>query len=226
MNAQKHKELLEQYLQNGGNRRLADSVRAFSLQNYAKLKYELEKLEHQKPKLELKSPNLEIENQQPQAEKRSIFKELIIEYPTELHHTYRRRWEVWLELCSWKVRLNEIPEKETKQAFEIQWIIHLLFQEFDKCQNILKHYKEHKRIMLPNARRDFSEMTELELYKELNNLRALICRRKQTIEKMENELEGTEPTPRQLHAINLKKEQLQEKTNELLEIEKILNNGK
>lgn len=223
MNAQKHKELLEQYLQKGGNKRLADSVRVFSLQSHAKLKYELGKLGDV---LEVKVEALKVENESPQPKRESVFKELIIEYPTALHGTYRRRWEIWLELCSWKIRLNEVPENKSEQAFEIQWTIYSLFQELDQCQAILKHYKEHKRIMLTESQRDFSEMSELQLYKERNNLRALITRRKKTIEQMQSDLKGTEPTPRQLHSLNLKREQLQEKINELTQIQKILSDGK
>ena len=75
---------------------------------------------------------------------------------------------------------------------------------------------------------DFEGMSELEIYKYRDNLRALITRRKQTIKKMESSLPAPEDPEykSRLHTLNLKREQLQEKENELMECEKFLNNGK
>lgn len=230
MNKEKHQELLKDFLSKGGNARVAKSVERFSLQNYAKLKYELSKIKTS-PCITDKESAAIVVQQPTEANaykpKSSVFDELILDYPTELYSTYRRRWEIWLEACSWKMRLNETPPKDEKKAFEIQWIIYTLFQEFDQCQTILGHYREHKRIMTVESKRDFSQMSELELFKERNNLRTLITRRRQTIEKLEATTlpkEGEEY--KWQHNISRKREQLQEKINELREIEKNLNNGK
>ena len=229
MNAQKHRQLLEEFLSAGGNSRIAESLKNFSLQNYAKLKYEYKRLgaihQHETPKEPLKK---ESGNPKTEPPKRKVFNDLISDYPVELHPAYRRRWDLWMQACSLKMQLNKIPETETESALEIQMKIYRCFLDFDQCQKVLKHYKEHKRIMPLEAETDFEGMSELEIYKYRDNLRALITRRKQTIKKMENSLPAPEDPEykSRLHTLNLKREQLQEKENELMECEKFLNNGK
>ena len=44
MNAKEHQELLEKYISYGGNQRITEACRRFSLQNFAKLKYEFSRL--------------------------------------------------------------------------------------------------------------------------------------------------------------------------------------
>lgn len=229
MNAQKHRQLLEEFLSAGGNSRIAESLKNFSLQNYAKLKYEYKRLgaihQHETPKEPLKK---ESGNPKTEPPKRKVFNDLISDYPVELHPAYRRRWDLWMQACSLKMQLNKIPETETESALEIQMKIYRCFLDFDQCQKVLKHYREHKRIMPLEAETDFEGMSELEIYKHRDNLRALITRRKQTINKMENSLPAPEDPEykSRLHTLNLKREQLQEKENELMECEKFLNNGK
>ena len=229
MNAQKHRQLLEEFLSAGGNSRIAESLKNFSLQNYAKLKYEYKRLGAILPQETPKEP-LKEESGNPKTEppKRKVFNDLISDYPVELHPAYRRRWDLWMQACSLKMQLNKIPETETESALEIQMKIYRCFLDFDQCQKVLKHYREHKRIMPLEAETDFEGMSELEIYKHRDNLRALITRRKQTINKMENSLPAPEDPEYQsrLHTLNLKREQLQEKENELMECEKFLNNGK
>ena len=229
MNAQKHRQLLEEFLSAGGNSRIAESLKNFSLQNYAKLKYEYKRLGAIRPQETLKE-TLKEESGNPKTEppKRKVFNDLISDYPVELHPAYRRRWDLWMQACSLKMQLNKIPETETESALEIQMKIYRCFLDFDQCQKVLKHYKEHKRIMPLEAETDFEGMSELEIYKHRDNLRALITRRKQTINKMENSLPAPEDPEykSRLHTLNLKREQLQEKENELMECEKFLNNGK
>ena len=229
MNAQNHRQLLEDFLSAGGNSRIAESLKNFSLQNYAKLKYEYKRLgaihQQETPKEPLKE---ESGNPKTEPPKRKVFNDLISDYPVELHPAYRRRWDLWMQACSLKMQLNKIPETETESALEIQMKIYRCFLDFDQCQKVLKHYREHKRIMPLEAETDFEGMSELEIYKYRDNLRALITRRKQTIKKMENSLPAPEDPDykSRLHTLNLKREQLQEKENELMECEKFLNNGK
>ena len=229
MNAQKHRQLLEEFLSAGGNSRIAESLKNFSLQNYAKLKYEYKRLGAIHQHETLKEP-LKEESGNPKTEplKRKVFNDLISDYPVELHPAYRRRWDLWMQACSLKMQLNKIPETETESALEIQMKIYRCFLDFDQCQKVLKHYREHKRIMPLEAETDFEGMSELEIYKHRDNLRALITRRKQTINKMENSLPAPEDPEykSRLHTLNLKREQLQEKENELMECENFLNNGK
>lgn len=219
MTKHKHLELLEKFIANGGNPAFAERIKGFSLSNFAKLKYEFSKL---KPAI-VRSE--ETPQSPPPSPKKRVFNDFIADYPTELHIVYKRRWELWLEACSLKIKLSQIKPNEEDKAMDLQLKIYYLFQEFDQCQKILKHYQEHKRIMPTVVQTDFSKMSELEIYKYRDNLRALITRRKQTIEKMERELDQVEEiTPKALHTLNLKKEQLQEKINELLECEKHLKN--
>lgn len=235
MNATQHQELLEQFRTLGGSEKLAQNLTPFSLKNFAKLKYELSKLEGKGQNTEGNPPDAKSEP--PTAIRQNkVFNDLIADYPVALHPVFRKRWEVWMEACSLKIQLNELGDKTqtavsrqptAEDFFAIQWKIYQCFQEFDKCQTILKHYREHKRVMPFELGIDFTKMSEMEVFKHRNNLRALITRRKQTIEKLENELPSAESQQLKAkqHTINLKKEQLQEKINELLECNKILNDG-
>lgn len=226
MNAQKHQELLQEYIAKGGDLKHSKSFKQFSLQNFAKLKYELKKLGDPTPKEEIKPPPPTPEKAKTYRPK--PFDDLILEYPPALHSIFKKRWEVWLEACSLKIQLGNIPEKEPQKAFDIQWKIYQCFQELDQCQTILNHYREHKRIMPTKTQKDLSIMSEMELFKHRNNLRTLITRRKQTINLLEKNLPEKEHQDytKKLHHLNLKKEQLQQKINELLECDKLLNHGK
>lgn len=229
MNTTQHQELLEKFRTLGGSEKLAQSLTPFSLKNFAKLKYELSKLEGKGQKTEGNPPDAKSEP--PTAIRQNkVFNDLIADYPVTLHPVFRKRWEVWMEACSLKIQLNalgENPKVDIETIFAIQWKIYRCFQEFDQCQTILKHYREHKRVMPFELGIDFTKMSEMEVFKYRNNLRALITRRKQTIKKLENELPSAESQQLKAkqHTINLKKEQLQEKINELLECNKILNDG-
>lgn len=222
MNAKQHEILLEKYTALGGDARIINAVKNFSLKNYAKLKYEYSKIEN---KTTAPPPETPPKEATPPPQKIG-FKDFISDYPAQLHPTYRKRLEVWLSLCSLKIQFNEIPPRQEEKAFALQYQIYLLFKEMDRLEHILKHYRQYKRIMPTETKKDFSEKTELELYKQRNNLRSLITRREQTIAKMQAEIfSDREPTPKQLHLLNLKKEQLQQKINELIEIEKRLVQG-
>ena len=110
MNAQKHQELLQEYIAKGGDLKHSKSFEQFSLQNFAKLKYELKKLGDPIPKEEIKPPPPTPEKAKTYRPK--PFDDLILEYPPALHSIFKKRWEVWLEACSLKIQLGNIPEKE------------------------------------------------------------------------------------------------------------------
>ncbi len=229
MNAKIHKELLEKFKSSGGSPRVAQSLKIFSLANYARLKYEYKKLSSCQQESTIQPVSTTVENSPKENEvqrKNKVFNDFISEYPVQLHSTYRKRWEMWLEACSLKVKLNAIdnnPKLEEK-AFDLQIKIYRCFKVFDDCQKKLKHYQVYKRIMPTDVQKDFSKMSEVELLKYQNNLRALITRRRQTISKMEAELpnEYSENYTKKLHSLNLKREQLAEKENELIEVESII----
>lgn len=226
MNAQDYQALLKDFVERGGAPRMAQRLGRFSLQNWAKLQYELSKL---KPAPETPTATPTETQEPPQTPpKPKVFNDLISDYPVVLHATYRRRWEVWLAACSWKMQLNNISPIDADRAFEVQLKIYRLFLELDQCQKILRHYQEHKRVMPTQSAVDFSAMSELECYKYRNKLRASITRRRQTISALEKAL----PSPEErhytirLHSLNRKREQLQDKLNELHECEKFLDGRK
>lgn len=256
MNAQEHQLLINQFISLGGNPRLAKRLSVFSLPNFAKLKYELGKCEKQEADSswllansqlqEATSDKQEAISQKPEANSpNKVFNDLIADYPVALHSTFRKRWELWMEACSWKIQLNAIEEdartffdsaqndnprcksqdtrtKNQEMAFEVQMKIHECFQKFDHCMKILEHYKTHKRIMPTEAERDLSGFSAMQLLKLQNNLRASISRRKQTIAALEDELPEKQDRSYniRLHSLNRKKEQLQSKINELMACEK------
>lgn len=218
MNINQHEKLINEFINRGGNKRIVDGLRAFSLQNYARLKYELSKLGSPEPTAE---PIVSVKVVEKKKHIRKGFNDLISEYPPELHPVYSKRLELWLSICSLKLQLNE--ESNESKAFDIQLDIYGKFKELDHYQRMLSHYKDTKRIMIPETEKKFSNLSNLQLLKMQNNLRASITRRQQTIDRKEKAL-GDNPTHKELNSINLKKERLQEKINELFECEKFLKN--
>lgn len=194
MNAQAHQKLLKEFEAKGGNKRLLRIYSRFSQYNFSKLEYEFSKLnkkkenqkktECQKSKSELPTPLPERKKEAPKISTNKVFNDYITDYPPQLYAVFRKRWNLWMDACTLKMELNQIPAKETGRAFELQLKIFDCFTEFDKFQKILKHYREEKRVMGSEASVDYSQFSNLMLLKELNKLRASISRRKKTIEKM------------------------------------------
>ena len=225
---EQHRQNLDTYLSNGGDPRVAKRYAAATLENRAKIAYFLsqmkvpenfpktfqeisttEKKVSEKPRQLPDTVGQILDRPKPTKPK---FIGLITQYPVELHQTYNDAFSIWLQLCSLKIQLNEITEAEINQAYNIQTKMLISIKKFDKCKEALDHYSTNKRVLATVSKRNFDGWSELKLDLERRNLASNICRRKQTIAKMESDLpEETDPNFRKMMAaINRKKESLQE----------------
>lgn len=219
-----HAENLELYVSSGGDKRLANLYRTSTLQNRSKIIYLLSKISQIKKELKSPMPPVIIHVEKEIIPDKPKFIGEILQYPIELHSTYLEIENLWLLYCRYKLDLNAIPASDEAAALDIQNKIIELFKKFDVLKKILDHYVEHKHILPTESKKDFSNFTALQLDKERRNLESLICRRKQTIKKMSNELPLEEDFMyrKKIAAINHKKEQLQniildqEKVNQLI----------
>lgn len=235
---EKHQQNIELYLSSGGDPKLAARYKSATLDNRAKLSYLLSQMNISYEKKEnIPGQTLDIDRQKVDKPQKKVdlppdpvepdkpkFLGLITQYPVELHSTYHDAFALWLKLCSLKIKLNAVDTEDESSAYSFQTKMLRHIQKFDKCKRVLDHYLENKRILPTKSKNDYSNMSVLELDREKRNLAGLICRRKQTIAKMESLLpEVTAPDyNRKLAAINNKIEQLevlildQEKILELL----------
>ncbi|ANF51742.1 hypothetical protein A0O34_15055 [Chryseobacterium glaciei] len=236
---EKHQQNIELYLSSGGDPKLAARYKSPTLDNRSKLSYLLSQMNISYEKKEnIHGQTLDIDRQKVDKPQKKVdlpvpdpvepdkpkFLGLITQYPVELHSTYHDAFAIWLKLCSLKIKLNGVDPEDEASAYSFQTKMLRHIQKFDKCKRVLDHYLENKRILPTKSKNDYSNMSVLELDREKRNLAGLICRRKQTIAKMESMLpEITAPDyNRKLAAINNKIEQLevlildQEKILELL----------
>lgn len=224
----KHQNNINRYLELGGNPKDIKGLRHASLQNRARVVYLLKQLESkaQKPSIALVPTPKKDTNTKPKEQKNSNPQGLgiIASYPIELHKTYRKALNAWIKVCELKLQLNLLPAEEERKSLQIQFEMFKLMERFDVWKKILDHYTEHKRILPQESKQDFSKLNPIELLNMRNNLRSLITRRKKTIQKMKENL----PHPdddlyfRRLDMLNRKREELQEKKLELVEVQKLL----
>jgi ribosomal protein S17E len=221
-----HAENLELYLLSGGDPKVAKLHKIGSIQNRSRIIYLLSKLEKNTKtavSVEIESPEHEIIKEDPVFLKPEVPKlaGLITQYPAELHPVYHELEYLWSKFCELKLELNAARPEHEKKAFGIQTKIFQLFEKFDKNKKILDHYIDYKHILPIESKRNFDKMTQLQLDQERRNIATLICRRQQTIKKMEEQLpEETDPAfNKKLSSLNHKKEQLQEL---ILDQEKII----
>jgi len=222
-----HAENLELYLSSGGDPRLAKLHKTSTLQNKSRIVYLLSKLQKiEKITAEEKTVTQEIEIPVKVDPERPKFIGEIMQYPVELHSTYNETESLWFKYCSLKLELNQVPPSEEKLALEIQDKIIDLFKRFDICKKILDHYLLHKHILPTESKRDFKNLTLLQLDQERRNIESLICRRRQTIKKMEEALpEESDPVfNKRMSSVNHKKEQLQELILDQEKIVQLLHN--
>lgn len=221
-----HAENLELFLASGGDPKLARQLKTATIQNRSRIVYLLSKFDKN-----LSAANtLEKGNsEQYDTLEKPIFSKieapnfagLITQYPAELHPVYHELQSLWLKFYEVKLELNATHPEHEKKAFGIQTKIFQLFEKFDKNKKILDHYIDYKHILPIESKRNFDKMNQLQLDQERRNIATLICRRKQTIEKMEVQLpEDMDPMyNKKLSSLNHKKEQLQEM---ILDQEKLL----
>ncbi|WP_313091907.1 hypothetical protein [Chryseobacterium flavum] len=221
-----HAENLKLYITSGGDPKLAKLHKTATIQNRSRIVYLLSKLEKNNKAAvpeEIIKQDPKIIKEDPVFFKPEIPKlaGLITQYPAELHPVYQELESLWSKFCELKLELNATHPEHEKKAFGIQTKIFQLFEKFDKNKKILDHYRDYKHILPIESKRNFDKMTQLQLDQERRNIASLICRRQQTIKKLE-ELLPAENDPayiRRLSSLNHKKEQLQEL---ILDQEKII----
>lgn len=210
-----HRENLEEYLRLGGSSKTAKQLSLESLQNKSRISYLLSQMKPEDPEPD-EPPKV--------AERKGVFTDLICQYPIGLHTAFKKRYECWLEACSLKLRLNEVNSNDQEAALYLQIKILDCFDEFDKCQNALEHYKINKRIMLVESGKDFSELSPAELILKRNNIRTNITKRKKTINKKKGLLPpaGSPDFLLKSNALSQKLEELQELENIESELNKLI----
>jgi hypothetical protein len=220
---EKHTQNIQIYLSSGGDPKLALRYKTPTLENRAKISYLISQLPtvvisnspRDPEKSPITSPGLKIEKSKP-AEKfkreRPKFIGVIAQYPSELHKTYQEVDSLWFEFCEMKLELNSFPADQEADAYEVQMEILEVMKKFDKHKYILDYYLEHKRVLPMKSKNDFSNLNIVQLDHKYKNLESLICRRKQTIVKMQNELppDDDQNYRKKAAAVQRKIEQLQE----------------
>lgn len=228
-----HQENIKLYLSLGGDTRKIKALTAATLQNRARLAYLISQLQTnedisgQKEAIERKQKTVSESAADPAptpVRKKGVFSDFISQYPIALHETYKKRYEHWLEACSLKVSLNEIPDQDSEAALIIQDKIMKCFSRFDACQEALDYFNEKKRVLPVKSSQDFSQLSPVELLKLRNNLRSQITKRKATIHKKHSELPDPEADNFKIkqNALNRKIEELRELELQLKEVESLL----
>lgn len=217
---EKHTINLEIYLASGGDPKLAIRFKAPNLENRAKIAYLISQL----PKIVTpgtyeNSPVIPSDEKIPKPKTSEILKRqrpkfigVIAQYPQELHKTYQEVDSLWFEFCELKLELNSILADQEADAYDVQMEILDVMQKFDKHKKVLDYYLEHKRILPMKSKNDFSNLNIVQLDHKYKNLESLICRRKQTITKMQNDLppDDDQNYRKKVAAVQRKIEQLQE----------------
>lgn len=231
-----HQENIKQYLSLGGDPKKIKQLTAANLQNRARLAYLLSQLESAPasatatinavtPAVEIAtSPVVVTAPVPPPERKKGVFSDFISQYPTELHETYKKRYEHWLEACSLKVSLNEVPENDVEVSLVIQDKIMKCFKNFDACQEALDYYNEKKRVLPVKSSEDFSKLSPVELLKLRNNLRSQITKRKATVKKKQSEIPdpASDQFKMKQNGLNRKVEELREIELQLREVERLV----
>lgn len=212
--------LKDLFLKLGGNIRFLKSIKTPSLENEAKLRYEIRKLK--KEALSTKVDSLPSKVKDDTYHAKADFKDFLSEYPEQLHAVYFSRNNAFLKACSLKVKLNQLKAEEVKQAGAIQWEIWELFQSMDKAQYILDYWKENKRLLPTETQEDFSSIPPKKLYLKLRNLRSNRTKRNKTIQKMKDELPEVDHSDFRTK-YNLLNKKIEELTELELQIEKLTN---
>ena len=204
-----HEENIHFYLENGGDHKIANRHKLATLQNRAKISY---LISQQKPKESITYQDEEKKYQDDSKKYQDVkpakpaFLGFISQYPVELHSTYKNCYNAWIDVCRFKIQLNDVVPLDVEDAYQLQLKIFKSISKFDRYKNSLDYWNDHKRILPTESKKDYSKFTPLELDQERRNLASLICRRRQTIEKKKKEL----PYTKKILSIQVKNEQLEE----------------
>lgn len=203
-----YKNLLAQLKSLGGNIDSLRGVSAFySIENELKVRKEIQRLlSNQGINSKVQETKKQETNEQNTAPKES----LIADFPQELHPFYLAKKQTFLQVCSLKTLLNQVPSASESEALALQRQIFDLFEKMDDCDYILDHWKKHKRILVQEKTNDFSHLTAVELVQRRNTLRSNITAREKTLEKWKKQLENKENFTLQ--------EKIVKKTEELIQL--------
>ncbi len=193
------KQLIAEYLANGGSQKFIDSLPSgYSMSVEARLRRALRKLK----KITVTNKVVFVTNENKNTDnehsngisigtadkEQTAFSDLISEYPVSLHSVYLDRKTQFLKACSLKMQLNELPPVKEKEAFELQWQIWKCFAAVDDATYKLNYWKENRRILEDETNEDFSKLSQSELVQRRNTLRSNASNRSRTILKIEKQL--------------------------------------
>ncbi len=191
-----YKKLIREYLEKGGSQSFIDKQSpVYSLQNEAKLRFELRKLNAKhnnsidKSKIDTSKTEVVTSNKKVATSLENLNDVgFISEYPVDLHSVYLERKQKFIAACSLKMRLNEVPDDDNETAYHIQLQIMKCFDFIDKANEVLNHYRKFKRILPLKNEVDFSKLTRAEMIQQRNRLRSNISNRQNTIKKLEQQV--------------------------------------
>ncbi len=133
-------------------------------------------------------------------------------YPPELHEVYHDRVSSFYKACSLKAQLNSLAEDKAEEALVLQMEIFRLWEENDRCSDILNHYETTKRILPYKLQEDLSGMNLPELFRERQKLYQNISKRRKTLDSLEKKYKELEEGKKKIllfNSLNKKKEELQ-----------------
>ncbi|WP_300685516.1 hypothetical protein [Chryseobacterium sp.] len=227
MDRNTHKALLKEYQSLGGDQMMVKKLSSFSLSSHSKLRYLIKQLNINPDKDNDidQSDSITLEALVLQ-ERESKFSDLISNYPQQLHSVFKSRYDQWLTACSLKQQLNSIEFSDEKTALDIQWKIVESIELMEGCQRALDHYNKFKRILPVKSSVNFDDLSPIDLLKKRNNLRSNITKRSKTLKEMEANLpdKSSKEYNLKLHLVNRKREQIQDYKNQVLELDKLINN--
>lgn len=204
--------------------------------NFLKLKYELKKAlnsgftskiteEKKEVKLEIKSDKPLLQEVIQESITNSFQKETMAMYPIELHSVFRTRVSSFYEAAELKFKLNELPEDNEHEAYNLMLKIEELWNKVDKCWSVLDHWKEHNRIMPYESKEDFSSLSPLQLFSKRDRLEVSISKRKKTLKALEKYVkENPEDKAKERNYIS-KTEQLEQLIIDLNIIKELISKG-
>lgn len=200
-----YKNLITHLESLGGNiQSLRGVSRLYSIENELKVKKEIQRLSGKNTAIK------EINTKEQVVPQSKEITHLIVDFPPELHPVYLAKKQTFLQVCSLKTLLNQVPIASESEALALQRQIFDLFEKMDDCDHILDHWKKHKRILVQEKTNDFSHLTAVELVQRRNTLRSNITAREKTLKKWEKQLENKENFTLQ--------EKIVKKTEELIQL--------
>lgn len=201
-------QLKKEFLTLGGSQLFIDKLSpVYSLQNEAKLRFEIRKLKSpltpKRGTISVKPTNAYAvlqDKYSPPSPKGGVAQTpplgdgglgavgFISEYPLELHKLYLERKQQFIMACSLKIQLNNISETDTAKAYDLQLKIMKCFDIIDDANKQLDYYKKFKKILNKKNTEDFSKLSVSEKIQKRNTLRSNISKRSKTLLKLEQEV--------------------------------------